>query len=83
MKYVDLIEPCKSALSEGRCLGCSTLELPYFRGNKDCKLYVTLFPRKMDLDEEEIEATRNLHDKNKNIKNKDVKPIDNLQKNDK
>lgn len=39
MKYVDLIEPCKSALSEGRCLGCSALELPYFRGNKDCKLY--------------------------------------------
>ena len=39
MKYPELIEPCKSAIKEERCLGCEALASPYFKGNKDCKLY--------------------------------------------
>ena len=39
MKYPELIEPCKSAIKEERCLVCEALASPYFRGNKDCKLY--------------------------------------------
>lgn len=37
MKYPELIEPCKSAISEGRCTGCNALELVWFRGRKDCE----------------------------------------------
>lgn len=37
MKYVELEEPCKSAITKGICLGCQALESPYFRGRKDCK----------------------------------------------
>lgn len=39
MKAVDLIEQCKSAIAENRCMGCQALELPYFKGDKNCKLY--------------------------------------------
>lgn len=39
IKYPELIDPCKSAISEGRCTGCQALELPFFKGNKNCKLY--------------------------------------------
>ena len=39
MKYPNLKEPCKSAIAEGRCLGCQALEDPFFTGNKKCKLY--------------------------------------------
>lgn len=37
MKYPPLENPCKSAIAEGRCTGCNLLELPYFRGKKNCK----------------------------------------------
>lgn len=37
MKYVELEEPCKSAIQIGICTGCNRLELPYFRSKKDCK----------------------------------------------
>ena len=36
-KYPPLIEPCKSAIAEGRCAGCQALENPKFVGNKECK----------------------------------------------
>lgn len=39
MKYPELIEPCKSAIKEGRCTGCQALEEADFIGNKDCKIY--------------------------------------------
>ena len=32
-----LIEPCKSAIHEGRCLGCNRLEDENFIGDKKCK----------------------------------------------
>lgn len=37
MKYVELQEPCKSAIAKGICTGCNALELPWFRGKKNCK----------------------------------------------
>ena len=39
MKYPELIEPCKSAIKEGKCLGCQALEQINFIGNKNCKIY--------------------------------------------
>lgn len=33
----EIEEPCKSAIAEGRCLGCSKLELDEFKGDKECK----------------------------------------------
>lgn len=35
----ELIEPCKSAIREERCLGCNRLENPNFMGDKNCKSY--------------------------------------------
>lgn len=35
----ELEEPCKSAIREGRCLGCVRLEDPNFVGNKYCNSY--------------------------------------------
>ena len=37
MKYPKLEEPCKSAIANEICTGCSALELTYFRAKKDCK----------------------------------------------
>ena len=37
MKYTQLIESCKKAIENGRCLGCTGLENPYYQGNKNCK----------------------------------------------
>lgn len=37
IKYPPLEEPCKSAIKEGKCLGCQALEELTFRGNKNCK----------------------------------------------
>lgn len=37
MKYTELIESCKKAISEGRCLGCTALEDYNFKGNLNCK----------------------------------------------
>ena len=37
MKYPQLIESCRKAISEGRCLGCQALENPYFIGNIGCE----------------------------------------------
>lgn len=42
MKYPELIQSCKKAISEGRCLGCTALEDPEFRGNPNCKFAKTL-----------------------------------------
>lgn len=39
MKYPPLIEPCKSAIAEGRCAGCQALEEIGFVGNLECKNY--------------------------------------------
>ena len=33
----ELIESCRKAIEENRCLGCTALENPYFVGNKDCR----------------------------------------------
>lgn len=48
IKYPPLIEPCKSAIAEGRCAGCQALEEKYFRGNKECKMFdrKTMFQEK-------------------------------------
>lgn len=35
----ELKEPCKSAIAEGRCTGCSRLELDGFEGDRECKIY--------------------------------------------
>lgn len=40
MKYQQLNEICAKAIEKGWCLGCQQLEMPYFRGTKNCK-YVT------------------------------------------
>lgn len=37
MKYLDLIDTCKKAIEDGRCLGCTALENPLFRGNANCE----------------------------------------------
>ena len=37
MKYQELIESCKKAIEEGRCLGCTALEDNNFRGNPNCR----------------------------------------------
>lgn len=34
--YKELKEPCKSALANGRCLGCTALESPDFESNNNC-----------------------------------------------
>lgn len=34
---MDLIESCKRAIKEERCLGCQALESPNFRGNYNCE----------------------------------------------
>lgn len=36
MKYQELIESCKKAIAEGRCLGCTALEDLFFEGNRNC-----------------------------------------------
>lgn len=36
-RYRELGEPCRSAIEEGRCLGCNKLELEEFKGDKECK----------------------------------------------
>lgn len=33
----ELIEQCKKAIAEGRCLGCTALENPNFNGNSNCR----------------------------------------------
>lgn len=33
----ELEEPCRSAIAEGRCLGCSKLEIETFHGEKECE----------------------------------------------
>ena len=38
-KYPPLIDPCKSAIAEGRCAGCQALEEKTFIGNKNCKSF--------------------------------------------
>lgn len=37
MEYKDLINKCKKAITEGRCLGCQALENPNFIGNPNCR----------------------------------------------
>ena len=37
MKYPELIESCKKAIAEGRCLGCVALADINFRGNPNCE----------------------------------------------
>ena len=37
MKYSELIESCKKAIAEGRCLGCVALENINFKGNPNCE----------------------------------------------
>lgn len=37
MKYDELIESCRKAIKEGRCLGCTALENPLFKGNPNCE----------------------------------------------
>ena len=37
MKYPELEEPCKSAITNGICTGCNALELPWFKGKRNCK----------------------------------------------
>lgn len=37
MKYPELDEPCKSAISKGICTGCNLLEMPWFKAKKNCK----------------------------------------------
>ena len=37
MKYPELIDSCKKAIEDGRCLGCTALENPSFRGNPNCE----------------------------------------------
>ncbi len=37
MGYVQLIESCQKAIEQGRCLGCTALENPYFMGNQNCE----------------------------------------------
>ena len=32
-----LKEPCKSAIKQGRCLGCNKLEDENFEGKEDCE----------------------------------------------
>lgn len=39
MRYRELGEPCRSAIAEERCLGCSRLELEGFVGDEECKIY--------------------------------------------
>lgn len=36
-RYRELKEPCRSAIAEGRCRGCSKLEQEEFEGDKECK----------------------------------------------
>ena len=33
----ELIEECRRAIEEGRCLGCSALEMEGFKGKKECE----------------------------------------------
>lgn len=33
----DLIESCRKAIEEGRCLGCTALEDKNFKGNINCE----------------------------------------------
>ena len=37
MNYPELIDSCKKAIENGRCLGCIALEDPLFRGNPYCE----------------------------------------------
>lgn len=37
MEYKELIESCRKAISEEKCLGCSALENPSFIGNSNCE----------------------------------------------
>lgn len=39
VRYRELREPCRSAIEEGRCAGCSRLELEEFEGDEGCKMY--------------------------------------------
>lgn len=36
-KYPPLEGVCKKAIEQGICSGCNQLELPWFRGVKECK----------------------------------------------
>lgn len=38
-RYKELGEPCRSAIEEGRCLGCRRLEEEEFEGDRECKIY--------------------------------------------
>lgn len=42
-RYRELGEPCRSALAEGRCRGCSKLELEEFEGDSECKYVVARY----------------------------------------
>lgn len=37
MIYPELIESCKRAIQENRCLGCTGLEYPEYKGNPNCE----------------------------------------------
>lgn len=37
MKYKELIESCRRAIEENRCLGCTALEDENFIGNRNCE----------------------------------------------
>ena len=42
MEYPELIESCKKAIKNRRCLGCTALEDYSFKGNSNCKFGKTL-----------------------------------------
>jgi hypothetical protein len=44
-RYKELKEPCRSAIAEGRCLGCSKLEEEEFEGDEECKYVVARYSR--------------------------------------
>lgn len=48
----ELIESCKKALAENRCLGCQSLENPYFTGNLNCIYSKTTSAEKMEIGEQ-------------------------------
>ena len=37
MNNLELLESCKKAITEGRCLGCTALENINFKGNPNCE----------------------------------------------
>lgn len=41
----ELIESCKKAIAENRCLGCQALENPYFTGNWNCRYSKTILEK--------------------------------------